>query len=50
MISKVEGKDGRQIKFLDNDKHIAFKHKVANLTFYKIYMEESQVKGQKLDP
>jgi hypothetical protein len=41
MIQKLEGKEGRQMKFLDNDKNLSFKHKVANLIFYKIYMEQS---------
>jgi len=40
MISKVEGgKEGREMKFVDNEQNREFKNKIANLIFFRKYIE-----------
>jgi hypothetical protein len=50
MLVKEDGSQGRQLKFLDNDQNMEFKHKVHNMIQYKMYVEASHKQGNdKLD-
>ena len=50
MISKGEdGKESRQMKFLDNEQNLEFKLKIANTIYNKMYIEGCQRKRQPLD-
>jgi hypothetical protein len=45
MIPKDDGKEGREMKFIDNEQNHEFKLKIANLIHYKIYIEACQRKS-----
>lgn len=50
MITKEKDSQGRELKFLDNDQNMEFKHKISNTIYFKMYLEASHKKSQKMDP
>ncbi|CDW90123.1 UNKNOWN [Stylonychia lemnae] len=49
-IMKEDGaSQSRTLKFLDNEQNSEFKCKISNSIYYKMYLESSQRKNQKLD-
>lgn len=50
MITKEKDTQGRELKFLDNEQNMEFKHKISITIYFKIYLETSHKKSQKVDP
>jgi len=49
LLSKDSSKEGRSLTFLDNQNGHDFKLQLANMIYYKLYIESSMKKGELLD-